>query len=444
MDRHFIVAAALVAFSATSLLGQSYTISRVDSVRNFVGTDVTGLDADGQAVGNAGTVRGFTWRGSRGAHVPVGLISGGETRFEGIDERGNLVGSAQVRSGAHHATIWTRESQGAFRAIDLGTAPGHGASLAETSNGKGLIVGCSDDFFSYHAAVWDLHGKSREPVLLPERMGHVSSLALDVNRLGTIVGQSAGFNAGSAMVWTRPAGVWQFQTLPSLMPGADASAGALNDAGQIVGWAIGSSGLEHAVLWERGTATDLGRIAGLRTIARDINASGTIVGDVWPPVQAAPWVRAPGGRMVNLNTLLPAGSPWQLLTANAINDRGQIAGMGVLGGQTYGYVLTPARNLLVPPTPGLAGQVNDLIVTGLEPFTYVQVHVALGGGERKLLTCEMRLDLDQPVELGIVRASARGDALLSLPVPAALAGVPLYFQVVTQSCEVGVVLPFTF
>jgi probable HAF family extracellular repeat protein len=48
------------------------------------------------------------------------------------------------------------------------------------------------------------------------------------------------------------------------------------------------------------------------------------------------------GVMADLNTLIPAGSPLQLLTAFSINDRGQIVGIGVTsGGDIHAYLATP-------------------------------------------------------------------------------------------------------
>jgi hypothetical protein len=50
------------------------------------------------------------------------------------------------------------------------------------------------------------------------------------------------------------------------------------------------------------------------------------------------------GRMTNLNTIIPAGSPLFLMEALSINDRGQIAGFGRLAnGEHRGFVLTPSE-----------------------------------------------------------------------------------------------------
>ena len=51
--------------------------------------------------------------------------------------------------------------------------------------------------------------------------------------------------------------------------------------------------------------------------------------------------------MTDLNTRLPAGSPWVLTRANAINNRGEIAGTGLLGGVAHAFLLSPSD--LTPP-----------------------------------------------------------------------------------------------
>jgi probable HAF family extracellular repeat protein len=48
------------------------------------------------------------------------------------------------------------------------------------------------------------------------------------------------------------------------------------------------------------------------------------------------------GKMVDLNTLIPAKSGWVLQTATGINDAGQIVGYGTFKKQTRGFLLTPA------------------------------------------------------------------------------------------------------
>lgn len=78
--------------------------------------------------------------------------------------------------------------------------------------------------------------------------------------------------------------------------------------------------------------------------ASGINNHGDIVGTCWTPqtydgAQSA-YIRS-GGVSSDLNLLIPANSGWHLEFADAINDKGQIAGMGQFNGNETAFLLTP-------------------------------------------------------------------------------------------------------
>jgi probable HAF family extracellular repeat protein len=101
---------------------------------------------------------------------------------------------------------------------------------------------------------------------------------------------------------------------------------ALNNNGQVVGISGGDG-----FLWNNGTITDLG--PDFHPAA--INDSGVIVG--------GPFVDS-GGTVQNLNTLIPAGSRFQIQSATGINDNGQIIANATdnATGQTHALLLTPS------------------------------------------------------------------------------------------------------
>jgi hypothetical protein len=72
---------------------------------------------------------------------------------------------------------------------------------------------------------------------------------------------------------------------------------------------------------------------------------------------------------IDVNTLLPPNSGWTLLTATGINDRGQIAGTGLIGGQSRAYRLSPPT--FESPLSRLLGKAEVLAIFG---------GVAAGGG----------------------------------------------------------------
>jgi len=112
----------------------------------------------------------------------------------------------------------------------------------------------------------------------------------------------------------------------------------------------------HATLWTHvGALTDLGVIGNdLCSYAAAINAGGQVVGgsssdcnEFW---RAFLW--EDGGPMVDLNTLIPSGSALYLQVTYAINDGGEIAGIGVDGSRNqHAFLLIPCDQ----NHPGIAG-----------------------------------------------------------------------------------------
>ena len=78
--------------------------------------------------------------------------------------------------------------------------------------------------------------------------------------------------------------------------------------------------------------TDLGTLGG-NSYAAAITSKGQIVGssELGVPTSTLPhaFLWEHGGPMIDLNTLIPASSSLQLITAFNINDRGEIVGWGV-------------------------------------------------------------------------------------------------------------------
>ena len=100
-----------------------------------------------------------------------------------------------------------------------------------------------------------------------------------------------------------------------------------NEAGDVVGSADLSGGvLHHPVLWRDSKIHDLGTVgADPCSRGRGLNASGQVVGgssDCSNFLHAFVWDDDSG--MVDLNTVIPSGSGYQLTNAFNINDRGEI------------------------------------------------------------------------------------------------------------------------
>lgn len=77
-------------------------------------------------------------------------------------------------------------------------------------------------------------------------------------------------------------------------------------------------------------------------IVSAINNAGQIVGaERGTSIASAIAILIENGVTINLNALLPENSGWQLITANDINDRGEIVGSGLINGEEHAYLLTP-------------------------------------------------------------------------------------------------------
>ena len=115
--------------------------------------------------------------------------------------------------------------------------------------------------------------------------------------------------------------------------GSSAQAFAINEAGHIVGGSsLAGGGPDHAFLYADGAMRDLGAPAGRDSTAVGINASDVVVGyssDSKHPL-ALVWI---DGVVHVLDDLLDAksGAGWRLVSANAINDAGQICADGNKG-----------------------------------------------------------------------------------------------------------------
>ena len=107
---------------------------------------------------------------------------------------------------------------------------------------------------------------------------------------------------------------------------------------------------------------DLGTLGGSSSLAYGINSSGDIVGSSYIPesenTHAFLWM---GDGLLDLNSLVPNDSGWELNEAYAINDNGQIVGMGTRLGQTRAFRLDPQlielaagalSNVAAVPEPG--------------------------------------------------------------------------------------------
>lgn len=283
--------------------------------------------------------------------------------------------------------VATRQDPDGFRPVRLEdgriTVLGDGSvdGFASAINDVGTVVGTNEYSDDRRVAAVYSEGATTELQ---------AGSAYDVDNAGTIVGEVNSVPA----YW--PQGGPPL-ALPVLIEGRPAYVAAINEQGWMVGDAVGphwnrSDRLaDHAVLWRDGQIIDLGSVADGNTVAVDVTDTGIVIGFTivspdsgtesegpdylpftWQDDRIEPlpmpdgerscyasainelgWIVGNCGKgmsgqygvmwvagdVVELNTLLGPG--WQSLIATGVNDRGQIVGQAIQGGQVRGYVLTP-------------------------------------------------------------------------------------------------------
>ena len=211
----------------------------------------------------------------------------------------------------------------------------YGTSAAYAINASGQVVGESGTARGEavrHAFLW--HGGEMLDI-----GGGPGSRALSRAHGINASGQVVGALEGRATLWQ--GGVPR--DLGTLPGDAASTARAISAAGHAVGESLAGPLQSRAVLWRSGTIQDLGSLPGdASSQANGINASGQVVG--WS--RSADRSRAvlwQGNGATDLNSLLLQGSGWVLTSASAINDAGQIVGVGLHDGRGRGFLLDRGR-----------------------------------------------------------------------------------------------------
>lgn len=232
----------------------------------------------------------------------IGTLSGNENNYNyfsiglGINDSGQVTGDSNTLGpGPVHAFLYSERSM-----KDLGTLPGGGLqSEGEAINSSSQVAGWAS-----------LEGEYLTHAVL--------------------------FSDGSV------------QDLGTLPGGGNSIGYGINDSSEVTGISeVNVNGTEysHAFLYRAGTMIDLGALPGdTASVGTSINAAGQVVGgsSFYQDNQDHLFLYTPGQGMINLSSLLPAGSGWTLTNATAINDKGQITGIGVNpDGYQRAYLLSP-------------------------------------------------------------------------------------------------------
>jgi probable HAF family extracellular repeat protein len=240
---------------------------------------------------------------------------------------------------------------------DLGTLGG--VSFGQDVNDRGEVVG-----FSFTSPT----NETLHPVLW--RNGQITDLSLGgsgggagfINSYGQAIGDS--LLPGDA---EDHAFFWSGQKLYDLgtLGGTLSLPTGLTEDGHVSGVATTTNDeLLHAVLWRNRNIADLGTVPGdTCSWAWGLNAKDQVVGISLPlpcdfsVAHAFLWEK---GSMVDLNTLIPPDSGLQLVYAEAINDAGEIVGIGVPPGVSPADVETLGHAYVLIPQDDVCDSSSDL------------------------------------------------------------------------------------
>jgi probable HAF family extracellular repeat protein len=329
-----------------------------------------GINNLGHVVGQADMTSGgtgpFVHRDGQTTLVP-GLHPSNGGAARAINDRGEIVGYSMTPTlffpGLVGHAFYFSPATGP---VDL--TPGtDNASVAFAINNVGQIVGER----GANAYLWTVSPAGEVTTTLLVIPGHPAgfgSTAWGINDAGIIVGGSWVADPAFRFAgWARDA-TGQVSFLPSL-GGRDSQAYFINASGLVVGQSQINSGLWHPTMWLPVPDTtptayvpvDLGTLPPPYDSgdANFINSAGVVVGFDYSVgefgVPARAWIWREGVKQALVDLLSPEDQlRWELTTALAINDAGQITGIGIYtppGGEptTRAFLMAP-----VVSTPCLA------------------------------------------------------------------------------------------
>ena len=352
-------------------------------------TTASALNDLGSAAGKASAnsqsqqSRAFLFNGLENGSVmtEIGTLGGASSEAFGINNLNVVVGDALDTNGFIHAFRYNGVS-----VTDLGTLLGGTESHARAINDEGVVAGYARTGGGLDRAV--THSGSGL-TMITNLTGNLTNFATQsrafaLNNSNQVAG--AAYNAGGAS----RAFLYNRTNMIDLgaLPGHQTSvANGINRFAQVVGTSFSSNAPSQAFLYANGTLTGVGTLlSGGNSEARGINDFGQVVG--WAissnGQQRATFFSA--GRLRDLNDLIPEDTGWTLLQANAINNRGEIIGSGVFGGQTRAFLAIPANVMgkQVTRPQGAVARVPDIELLDAQPGDTPQNAFYFSNADKKL------------------------------------------------------------
>jgi uncharacterized membrane protein len=328
-----------IDIAISSPFGTSLSIDDVNNEGEVVGTRIP----EGSSISEA-----FIWRDGEFEIITNPFPDGGSVRAEGINDRSDVLISAQDQQAQAHFFLW---QQGELIELDFDNEPDlRLGAVLDVNNRRRVLAFARDAELQNFNVVWRRHQLTR----LQEPPSGANAIARVINNRGDVGGV---INADTFLP-----GVWRHGLLVTLPLPEGASAGsvnALNDRGIAAGVLnFPDSFNSGAAVWTRRRAIQLTPLAGKDSaIASAVNDHGLVTGlsfsdFIMQSDRLAILWRRPGARAIDLNTLIAPDDPLKpfvvLRAALLINDRGQILAEGRDSRQANPddlsfYLVTPAR-----------------------------------------------------------------------------------------------------
>jgi len=309
----------------------------------------------------------------KGLITDIGIpgLGGPNSIAFGDNERGQAVGEAETSTldpngedfcgfGTHLICLPFLWQHGVM--TPLPTLGGNNGATGTIFNNRGEVAGWAENTtpdpacpapqaLQFKPVIWE-KGEVQE---LPTFPGDPDGVAFGINDNGQVVGSSGSCTTFSLNTFTNllplHALLWQKGTVTDLgnLGGTmnNNIAFAVNNQGQVVGLSdLQGDTTFHAFLWQNGVMTDLGTLPGdVASVALGINDRGKVVGvSLDASFNLRPFLRQ-NGVMTDLNALIPADSPLLLLIAEVINSRGEIVGSAIQTstGELHAFLATPSN-----------------------------------------------------------------------------------------------------
>ena len=277
--------------------GKMQDLDTVPNLENPPGTEAHAVNNRGEVAGGIAPrmglsdAKGWLWRN-------------GKLQIIGSDVLAvNDAGQALAVIDNRHTIIWR-----SGRTSELPSVPGFRFTVASALNNRGDLAGyCENDSNDIRGFV-RLHGSVFLMGALP---GQNNSRAVAVNDHGQVIGMSRN----------------EFYSREQTAAGVITTTSGTHSS--------------RAFFWQNGQMTDLGD----REVSA-LGSQGQVLGSYFQygPERTTVTLKAflwQDGRFTDLDTLIDANSGWKLEDATAINNKGQIAGMGVYNGKERAFLLTP-------------------------------------------------------------------------------------------------------